>query len=130
MTPLTHYSKIVQKTNSHVRRENADIIFCRQTLGIHNKAITIPVLAELGRFPISLKIVDQGIAFWAHVITYDVDSYVRNIYSDMIEHQSRDKDTWLSFIINIFQALGMTHVWDNQFTFSADRLKRAVLSKL
>ena len=90
----------------------------------------IPVLAELGRFPISLNIVNQVIAFWVHIITSDVDLYATKIYSDMTEHQSTDKDLWLSFIINIFQGLGISHVWDNQFTFSADRLKHTVLSKL
>ena len=48
----------------------------------------------------------------------------------MTEHQSTDKNPWLNFIKNILRGLGMTHVWDNHSTFSADRLKRAVLVKL
>ena len=110
--------------------ENAHIKFYRQTLGVHGEAMRIPVPTELGTFRISLKVVGQVNAFWAHVITADVDPYTRRIYSDMTEHQYTDKDPWLSFIINIFQGLRMTHVWDSQFTFSADRLKRAVLRKL
>ena len=39
--------------------------------------MTIPVLAELGMFPVSLKIVGQFFALWVHVITCDVDSYAR-----------------------------------------------------
>ena len=110
--------------------ENAHIKFCRQILGVHNKAMRIPVLAELGRFPVSLRLVGQVIAFWAHIVTSDADSYTRNIYADMTEHQSTDKNPWLNFIKNILRGLGMTHVWDNHSTFSADRLKRAVLVKL
>ena len=43
--------------------ENAHIKFCRQILGVHNKAMRIPVLAELGRFRVSLRLVGQVIAF-------------------------------------------------------------------
>ena len=93
-------------TGYHQSHENVHIEFCRQILGIHNKAMRIPVLAELGRLPVSLKIVSKVIAFWAHIVTSDVDSYTRKINTDMTEHLG----------------LGMTHVWD--------RLKRAVLVKL
>ena len=56
-------------------------------------------------------------------------------YSDTTEHrytdhQYTDEVPWVSFIINIFQGLGMTHVWGNQFTLSAGRLKHAVVSEL
>ena len=46
----------------------------------------------------------------------------------MIEHPYTDRNPWLSFIINIF--LRTAHMWNNQFTFSANRLKRTVVSKL
>ena len=88
------------------------------------------MLSELGRFPVSLRLVGQVIAFWAHIVTSDADSCTRNIYTDMTEHQSTDKNPWLSFIKNILRGLGMAHVWDNHSTFSADRLKRAVPVKL
>ena len=48
----------------------------------------------------------------------------------MTEHQSTDKNPWLNFIKSILRGLGMTHIWDNHSTFSADGLKRAVLVKL
>ena len=82
------------------------------------------MLAELGRFPVSLRLVGQVIAFWAHIVASDADSYTQNLYADMTEHQSTDKKPWLNFIRNILQGLGMTHVWDNHSTFSADRLKK------
>ena len=84
----------------------------------------IPVLAKLGKSPISLKTVSQVIEFWAHVITSDVDWYARKTYSDMTEHQPTDKDQWLCIVINILQGLGMTRVWGSQFTLCADILKR------
>ena len=92
---------------------NAHIKICRQNLGVHNKAMRIPVQAQLGRFPISLKIVGQIIAFWAHFIASDVDSYATEIYSDMIQQRYADRDLWLDFIINIFRGIAVTHVWDN-----------------
>ena len=117
------------RTGNKQPHENAQFDFCRQTLGVHNKAMGIPVPSELGRCPISLKRVGQFFAFWAQVITSDVDSYARKLYYDMTGHQFKDKDQWLSFII-LFQGLEMTQEWDNKFTFSADRLEPGVLSKL
>ena len=70
----------------------------------------IPELAELGRFLVSFRLVGQVIAFWAHIVTFDADSYTGNIYADMTEHQSTGKNPWLNFIKNILQGLGMTHV--------------------
>ena len=55
---------------------------------------------------------------------------LEKIYSDMTEYQYTERDQWLSFIINLFQRLGMTHVWDNQFNFNADRLKCTVLGNV
>ena len=77
--------------------KNAHTKFCGQILGVQNKAMRIPVLAELSRFPISLKIVGQVIAFWEQIVASDVDSYTRNIYTDMTEQQSTDKSPRLSF---------------------------------
>ena len=68
----------------------------------------IPVLADLGRFPLSLKKVGRVITFWAHVITSDIDLYARKIYTDTMEHQYTDKDVWLSFIKNIF-----SRIWED-----------------
>ena len=45
------------RTGNKQLHENPHIKFWRQTLDVHHKAVRIPVLAELGRFPVSLKIV-------------------------------------------------------------------------
>ena len=87
--PIDQLFKAAQDKNNHMRMPTFNSV--SRALGVHSKAMRIPVLAVLGRFPVSLKIVGQVITFWAHIVTADVGSYPRNIYNDMTEHQSTDK---------------------------------------
>ena len=41
------------RTGNKQPHENAHTEFCRQTVGVHNTSVRIPVLAELGRFSIN-----------------------------------------------------------------------------
>ena len=124
---LTHYSEIVQTANNHMGTPTLNFVdrFFRRAQQIYKNTGSgrigqVSYLIELS-WPSNCVL---GVCYniWRWLV------YQREIYSDMIEHQYTDRDPWLSFIKIIFQGLGMTHVWDNQFTFSADRLKRAVLS--
>lgn len=58
----------------------------------------IPVLAELGRSPISLKIVWQINAFLTHSIESDDHSNSKQTYAIMLHQQSVIEIPWLKFI--------------------------------
>ena len=63
--------------------ENIHAKFCRQILGIHKKAMILPTLGELGRFPIMFAIIQQIISFWFHILNKKQNSYIKllNNYS-------------------------------------------------
>ena len=51
---MTKFSKAAQDRNNHMRMPILNSV--GRPLSVHYKAMRIPVLAELGRFPVSLKI--------------------------------------------------------------------------
>jgi len=107
--------------------EKIHLRFCRQILGVHRKSTILPVLAELGRFPITFNIITQTISFWLHIIGSDSNSYKKLIYqSTNYVNQSPQND----FVQQTLETLDLRHVWQNQGTFSVNKLKHVVLEKL
>ena len=109
--------------------ENVHVKYCRNLLGIHSKSMKIPVLAELGRFPITLPMISKVIAFWTHITESKEESYLKLAYKDLSSGDSH-KGTWADFVKNTLHNIGFQHVWNNQCTLSSSRLKYSVLSKL
>lgn len=103
--------------------------FCRQFLGVHKKAMVLPVLGELGRYPITLKIICQVISYWIHILERPKTSHLSMLYDHMY-NVAHDNNPWISFVKQILHTLGLDHVWKNQFTFSGKRLKHVILQKL
>ena len=103
--------------------------FCKQTLGVHKKAMLLPVLGELGRFPITLNIICNVITYWLHILDISQTSHLRVIYDHIYVH-SQDHDPWVSFVKQSLHMLGLNHVWKNQFTFSVRRLRYIISEKL
>ena len=109
--------------------ENVHTKFCRSLLGVHKKAIKTPVLAELGRYPISLQMICQIISFWIHITEAKEDSLLKQAYEDMLMCDSH-KRTWVNFVKSTLINIGFGHVWYNQCTLSSTRLKYSVSCKL
>ena len=109
--------------------ENVHIRFCRSLLGMHNKTMKAPVLGELGRYSMAIQIIGQVLSFWIHIIEAKDDSYLKLAYEDMLNWESHRR-TWINFTKNVLNSIGFSHVWFNQGTLSASRLKHSVVSKL
>ena len=58
----------------------------------------IPVLAELGRFRISLDVLCQVIAFWTHVTESNDRSYLKQTYVTMLHQQTVIEISSLKFV--------------------------------
>ena len=46
--------------------ETMHINFRKFALGVHKRAMNLPTLAELGRVPLSIKIIAQTISYWKY----------------------------------------------------------------
>ena len=107
--------------------EGLHMKFLKSVLGVNKKAMNLPTLSELGRFPLSIKVLTQTIGFWSHIVESDDNTYLKQLYNEQIH----TLDTpWILNVKRLLSALGMEHVWQNQTTLSASRLKTAVQRKL
>lgn len=113
-------------TKGQLNFEAQQIKFIKAVLGVNKKAMNLPALGELGRFPISMKIVSQMIGYWSHVTESDSDSHLKKAYEEQIYTSA----TWTTWVKNIMYSLGLGHVWENQSTFSPQRLKTTVQNML
>jgi hypothetical protein len=108
--------------------EQIHLKFCKHLLGVHTKAMNLPTLAELGRYPLAITVTCHIASLWIHIIESDANSYLNVTYQKMI--QEGDKNPWICYIKNMLCNLGMRHVWNNQATFSKNRLKHALAKQL
>ena len=104
------------------------IQFCRFLLGVHKKAMWIPVLGELGRFPLSLRMLSQTISYWINILKSGNDSYLYQTYDSMLHHST--ENSWIQFIQQSLCGLGFSHVWQNQTTLNVHKLQHAIQEKL
>lgn len=109
--------------------ENIHVKFCKYVLGVHKKAMNIPVMGELGRYPITIDIVGQIISFWIHVLESNENSYLRQVYNQMMQQTCSDSP-WLNFVKNTLYNCDLWHVWENQGTLNVSRLKYALIQIL
>lgn len=75
-------------TNKFPHEDIHMTLFFRYTSGVHRKAMRTPVLAEVGRFPISLKTVCQIITFWTDITESNNHFYLKQTYATMVHQQS------------------------------------------
>ena len=73
----------------------------------------MPVLAELGTFPINLKIICQLIAFWIHILESNVAPTIVGGLMATVYIKKK----------NILYNIGLGHVWENQSTLNARKFK-------
>jgi len=90
----------------------------------------LPVLGELGRFPVTFRIICQILEFWIHVLEHNPSSHLKYVYDQMFETQTLDTSFWIGFVKKILCSVGLNHVWNNQNTLSIKRLKYTLLEKL
>ena len=90
----------------------------------------MPVLAELGRYPLLFQIIGQVITFWIHLTEMKHNSCIFDAYSDLCEENAHMYSPWIQFVKIVLKSLGFNHVWNNQGTLSCKRLKHAIVNKL
>ena len=118
-----------QMLGGALKCESLHIQFCKHLIGVHKKAMNLPILGELGRFPISLKSFCLVIQFWLHITCADDNSYLSRIYKCLSQEPS-GASAWLTFVENVLNVSGYRHVWANQTTFSISSLKYSLLRQL
>ena len=100
--------------------------FLKQLLGVNKFSTNVAVRGELGSFPVTIFILIQSIKFWIHLLELPIDSLARRSLYDAMSSNSN----WVISIKNILSYFGFAHVWENQGTFSNDKLVNALKQKM
>ena len=93
--------------------ERLHIKICKQILGTHRKTTNIPVLAELGRFPMKLNIDIQMIKYFLRLGKIQEDRFLHKIYTEN-NRKCENKKDWNYHIKEILNQCGLSYIWRNQ----------------
>ena len=85
------------------------------------------VLGELGMIPCSVDAIKLCVGFWHHVVNSNPDSLINKIYLSSVNNNS--DWYWIKMKL-LFDKVGFNHVWENQNSFSKNRLTYAINKKL
>ena len=94
--------------------ENLQLRVCKQILGIHSKIMNIPVLAELGRFPLKLSIDIQMTKYFTRLNSISKDRQIYKIYKESLTSDNFTKSKWFSYIKRIVDEIAFSYIWINQ----------------
>ena len=94
--------------------EKLQLRVCKQILGVHRKTMNIPVLAELGRFPLKLSIDVQMIKYFIRFNSISKDRYIYKIYKESLKSDNCTKSKWFFYIKRIVDEIGFSYIWINQ----------------
>ena len=94
--------------------EKLHIKICKQILGTHRKTTNIPVLAELGRFPLKLSINNQMVKYFLRFDTIEKERLLHELYIENKAKEENQKD-WHYYVKEILNQCGFSYVWRNQF---------------
>lgn len=95
-------------------------------LGVSKKASNMAVLGELGLFPLAISAIKLTIGFWDHLIKLDENSIAKRAY----EGNLLLKNSFCDLLKCLMSKLGFSHIWENQGTFSINRLISSINKKL
>ena len=102
--------------------------FYRILLGVPNRASTVGVHMELGRYPIAASIYKTMLKYWIRLVTLPRSRLVSHCYWASLT-EANSTDPWLLTIKNIIYSTGYNHVWDehhNQASLNIKALKTSL----
>ena len=83
--------------------------FLRQTLGIHKKTTKIGILAEVGKYPISMRIFIQIIKYYVRLHTTQ-STLLQNALDDAIRTKHKGKNNWLKIVDLLLKTTKLDHI--------------------
>ena len=88
--------------------------FCKRLLGVHEKAVNLAVLGELGQLPFIVNSLQQCINFWLHILASPSDSLLHNAYLNTYKDNYEGSDNkWMMLIRYTCKTFGLDQIWEN-----------------
>ena len=90
------------------------ISILKQILGVNKKTSNIAVLLELGRCPLTTSITFQAIKYFLRLPSINPCSMLNLLYQEEKHTLTTKTDSYLAFIIERLNLLGMSNIWQEQ----------------
>ena len=99
-----------------VHCEKLNIRLCKYLLGVGKRATNAAVIAELGRFPISFKIIEHSVNYWHRLRCLPELCLVKQSHIDSLPHESDNhlKRFWSGCVQQILRKFDSNLDWENQ----------------
>ena len=95
--------------------ETFQISVFKQILGVSRKTTNMSILLELGRYPININIQYQAIKYYLRFPTLNKDRLLYEAYeNDKKLNSTGEQNTFITYITNILNNLGLSYIWRNQ----------------
>lgn len=106
--------------------------FCKLVLKVNKSTPSCMVLGELGRYPLEIIVKQRIVSFWGRLITGAENKYSSLIHSFCFDAHENNKCvlSWFRGVRNIFDELGLSHVWLSQTFPNRQWLNGAVKQRL
>ena len=122
----------LQKTNLYLQTnyEKMHLKWCKYTLGVHSKSTNIAVLAELGRYPLTLGIIQNMITYWFRLANGTDNILLEVCHKENMEMLKLGKSCWMQTIKDIMYKLDVQHLFSNPDKYRLSHVKRVISDRL
>jgi len=97
----TNNKKSIEELYMKLPQEKLNIHYCKYILGVSAKATNAAVMAEVGRYPLYIKIVSQMIKYYYRVKEMGENSLVGQALHEMETQEHQCKNSWISVVKKI-----------------------------
>ena len=109
-------------------QEKLNIHFCKYILGVSSKATNIAAMAELGRFPLYIRLIPQMIKYYVRVCNMGEGSLLKQALHEMEKRDSHGQSSWVAVVKYILTDLNLN--FDQNEQNHADKIAKIVRHKL
>ena len=115
ISPILEYgSEVWFKNKDIVELEKIHLNHMKQVLKVKTSTATPPLYAELGRFPLSLKMKMRLINYWKRILEYDDTNIVKQAYLQLLELYNSNQKNWCDVVREILKEARLEQCWHNQ----------------
>ena len=130
ISPILEYCSEIWYTNKFCEEiEKIHLAYMKDILKVKRSSSTLALYAELGRFPLKLKIQYQVLKYWQRVISYSDSHILKQAYLSLLELHDRGQVNWCTQVHDILKDLKMNHHWQNQMITDRDLYKIMTLEQ-
>jgi len=119
--PILEYaSEIWLSKTSEAEMEKLHLSFLKNTLKVKSSTSTVALYAELGRYPLKLKMQVQMLKYWQRILQLSPQHILRTAYNSNLDLHNMGQVNWCGPIHDLLKNIEMEHCWTDQSLSNRD----------